>query len=139
MFGFAASRWIHLGVAPAVPAANTAKPKTAALLVPLAGPAAVGMPAVIATTHFPGGTTAVYVSVQLVRTAPSPVLTFSVALQTARTTLWTQLPARTFVLDAGSAAVVPIAAPAGAFGPRTYRVTAAMSGSPVGSTSFVVD
>ena len=89
-------------------------------------------------TRFPDGTTTVYVAVRMAHAVPSPVLTFSVALQADSTAPRTHFVARTFVLAAGSAAVVPIAAPSGDFDPGTYTVTAAMNGAAVGTTNFVI-
>jgi len=137
VFGIATARWVHLGTTPGAQATKPAKP-AAALLVPVTGPATNGTPAAAPTTHFPGGTRTVYVSVRVAQGGASPVLTFWVALQTDGATPDTHVVARTFVLAAGSAAVVPIAAPAGYFAPGTYTVTAAMDGAAVGSTNFVV-
>jgi len=137
VFGLATAKWIHLATAPAGPSPKPAKP-VAALLVPVTGPAAAGTPASAPTTRFPDGTTTVYVAVRMAHAVPSPVLTFSVALQADSTAPRTHFVARTFVLAAGSAAVVPIAAPSGDFDPGTYTVTAAMNGAAVGTTNFVI-
>src|SRR5438105_453440 len=132
VFGLATAKWIHVATAPAG-SAPKAKP-VAALLVPVIGPAAAGTPAPAPAARFPDGTTTVYVSVRMAHAVTSPVLTFSVALQADSTAPHTHVVARTFVLAAGSAAVVPIAAPSGDFDPGTYTVTAAMNGAAIGTT-----